>query len=451
MNNTNLSSDSNTSLAEREPCKQLPALLEDVAQRWRYFSGFPLFMMVLSILLFVIYSYSNLHGYISDEGYHAKMIDAFLNKQWNNLPTNVTTPPFFHAVIAFFIYLSGAESKVLELMRALQFVISIGAIPCFYLIASQLRKNDSDIRLLLCLTLPLYTPLLNLVYTDPPAITFTMLMILFMLKGNHWLAATMALIGVGIRQMTVIWACFCTIYTLINLINAYAYEDRLKEALTSFKEIFKAIWLVIPYLLPAAAFIGYSIHNGGIVAGDKVNHSTSFNMGNFFFFLLTSFIIFLPYNIGAAKEIFQLILSRKWTWVLIPFTLISYLYFYEITHVYNSPDMQWWLHNKLLVISTEKPYIKAVFFIPIMWMMFTYIHCGLTHHQPWQMVLIYSFSLLSFVPLPLIEARYYIISLLLFILWKPQQSTWTERCATIYLIILSFYVINGSSTKSFFL
>lgn len=443
---------SSTESPEAAPLpKYLPARMEDVSHSWQYFSGFPLFTMTLGILLFVVYSYSNLHGYISDEGYHAKMIDALLRKEWDNLPTNVTTPPFFHAIIAFFIHISGAKSQLLELMRAIQLVISLGAIPCFYLVAARLRQQDCDMRLLLCLCLPLYTPLLNLVYTDPPAVTFTLLMTFFMLKGNHWLAALIGVLGIGIRQMTVIWACFCTVYTLISYFEAHAERSELRKALTSIKELAKAIWLVLPYLLPAAAFIGYTLYNGGIVAGDKVNHSTSFNLGNFFFFLLTSFIIFLPYVIGAAKDVLNMVCTKVWLWFLIPITLVAYLYFYKITHVYNNPDMSWWIHNQLFAFSTKSAAIKALFFIPIALMLLTYIHFLLSHKKPWQMALLYAFALLSFVPLPLVEARYYLVGLLFFILWKPTQSIWAERCALIYMMILSFYVVNGASTKSFFL
>lgn len=432
---------------------QYPALIEDVWQRNASFSGFALFFAVTSIILFIVFAYSNLHGYISDEGYHAKMIDALLRKEWNNLPTNVTTPPFFHAIVALFIHISGAEAQLLELMRFIQLTLSLGAIPCFYFIAVQLRKNDCDFRLLLCLVLPLYAPLLNLVYTDPPAITFTMLMVFFMLRGNHWLAAIIAIAGIGVRQMTVIWACFCAIYVIIDHIENYSHRTS-TSSLSFFKapiEIFKLAWVVTPYLLPAVAFISYTLYNGGVVAGDKVNHSTTFNASNLFFFLIVSAILFIPYLIDSSKKVVELIIKQKWVWVLIPSVFILYLSSYEITHVYNNPDMSWWIHNQLLAFSTQTALIKALFFIPVIWMLLTFIVYALTHPKPWQMFTLYGFALLSFVPLPLVEARYYIVALLLFLLWKPRQSDWAERINLLYLLGLSFYVINGASTKSLFL
>ena len=154
---------------------------------------------------------------------------------------------------------------------------------------------------------------------------------------------------------------------------------------------------------------------------------------------------------GSSKQILILISTKKWIWLLIPAIFIAYLYFYKVAHVYNNPEWNWWIHNQLLAFTTQTAVIKNLFFIPTIWMLLAYIHYALSHEKPWQMFTLYTFALLSFVPLPLVEARYYLVGLLLFLLWKPKQEAWVERIALLYLLSLSYYIINGTSTKSLFL
>ena len=421
-------------------------------RHYEQFSPFALFTMILMLIGFLFLSYLNIKGHIADEGFHAGMVDAFLRGEWDNLPGSVTTPPYFHALIAFMTHISGVEKKTLEAIRFSQMLLSIGAIPCFYFIAKQLRHSNCDIRTLLCVLLPTYLPLFNLVYTDPPSLTFTALMVLLTLKQRYWLAALTALLGLAVRQMTIIWACFCAVYVCLNYI-----ED--EHGSISFKNIFGPLWenitnlfpKVAPFLIPAVAFLVFVFFNKGIVVGDREAHPTSFNLANLFCFFIASFVIFLPYQIEKATENFQLIKTHKWIWVAIPLYFIVYLALHKITHSYNKPSMDWWIHNQIIIISTTQPLLKALFFLPILSATLTYFSIARSSETPWKMYLLYFFGALSFVPLPLVELRYYLVTLILFILFKPKLSDTSEKATLIIFSCISLYIIYGISHRTLFI
>lgn len=431
------------------PCRR-----ELMVQRggWEQFSPFALFVTSLATISFVFFSYLHLKGHIADEGFHAGMVDAFLRGDWDNLPTSVTTPPYFHAVLAFLTHISGVEKATLEAMRASQLLLSIGAIPCFYFIAQRLNHSNCDIRMLMCLFLPTYLPLFNLVYTDPPSLTFTVLMVLLTLQKHYVAASLVAILGLAVRQMTIIWAFYCALFVALDYIDSRYDSLSPKVIIRHFWSIIKGLLpRLAPYLLPAAVFIAYVIYNGGIVAGDKEAHPTSFNLANLFCFLIASFFLFLPYQLEKLGDNIATIKQNKWLWYALPILFCLYMAFHKITHSYNKESMDWWVHNQLLIVSSTNALHKLLFFIPVVWALLTYWNIAKSSQKPWQMFLIYGCGALSFVPLPLVELRYYLVTFILFMLWKPKLSNRAEHATLVLLALTSFYMIFGISQRLLFI
>lgn len=430
-----------------EPLPSLPVVYDPKNIRYyEHFDPFALFIVSAAVLSFSIFSYLSL-SYISDESFHANMIKHMLHQGWQNLPDNVTTPPYFHAFIAFFTGISGVQDNLLGGMRTVQFALCLLAIPAFYHIAKTLQHTNCDVRTLLCLLLPINLPLIGLVYTDTPALAMTALMILCTLHQRHWLALLFAVLGMGIRQMTVIWACFCAVYVIIDF---YERQDQpLWASLKRFKLALRLFVKLIPYILAGAVFIAYSYFNQGVVAGDRDAHSVSFNASNAFMWLLVSFVLLLPYVIENTGKCWNLLIFNKWIWALLGGMFIVYLAFYHITHIYNQGHL-WWLHNRAFAFTSQPPLHKLLFFIPIAWMALTYIQIALDSRKPWQLFLLYSFALLSFVPMPLVAFRYYIVAIALFLLWKPKSSVPAERAMLMIYLVLGLYAVYGTSKTYFF-
>lgn len=425
---------------------QLPVLYEVSIKHYTHFDSFALFITCLIVLCLNYINYLGI-GYLSDEGFHIPMVQAIMKGEWNNLPTNVTTPPYYHAFLAFFAKLPGLEEHLLQTLRTVQFVLSALAIPIFYQLAKYFRYSDCDLRTLTCLLLPIYLPFIGLVYTDTPALTFTIVMIACTLSGRHWLAALFGILGLGVRQMTVIWACFCACWVIMDFY--FRYIEFSDEPFSIRRAVLGLAMPLIPYIIIGSIFVIYLITNGGAVAGDKDAHSVSFNPSNIYTWLIVSFILFLPLNIEYAKDNWSSLVQQKWLWGFIPVMFIGYLYFFKITHGYNFGNT-WWAHNKLLQFSTGNILIKILFFIPITWMAMSYIQAALKSQKPWMLILLYAFSILSFLPMPMVDFRYYMIAICLFILWKPTTSEFSNKTTLIIALSMTAYTLHATSMRWFF-
>ena len=427
---------------------QLPSLRHTLPNRQ---SEKLLIISSILILLHIFFSYMYHPHPISDEVFHKPMVEAMGRWDYINRPNNVTTPPIFHAFIGFITNALGFEGHDLQIMRLTQLLLSAIAIPCFYFIRHTLYPTVVDNRALICLFLPIYLPFIGLLYTDPPAVSFALLSILLMLKRQHWIAAFIATIGLGIRQLTVIWACFCALYTLLSIFYDYKERHINIHFIKNKQFIWDVIKQLIPYLIPATVFVAYSVLNKGIVSGDISAHKISINFSNLYLFLIISFFLLLPINIERTKSVYNMITSSTWWLIYIVIFVLVYLYQYKITHGYNHIYPHWFLHNMLLKVSTESPIYKILFSIPVTWMSLTFLNIAKTSRQPWQFYLIYTFGLLSFIPLPMGAIRYYMITILLFLLWCPKHNAITERASLVIFILTSYVLIYGQSKSYFFI
>ncbi|WP_054112467.1 hypothetical protein [Marinagarivorans algicola] len=434
-------------LMRLRPSKQectLPVIYRASVQSYTHFDPFALFITCSIILCLNFITYLG-QGQLSDELFHIPMVQAILDNQWGNLPTNVTTPPYYHAFLAFFASLPGLEAYQLQTLRIVQLTLSALAIPILYQLSKKLRYSDCDVRTLMCLLLPIVLPFMGLVYTDTPALTLTIAMIACTLSTRHWLAAFFGVLGLGIRQITVIWACFCACWVILDFY--FTHQKNFDEKLTFKKVLIQLTPKLIPYIILGGIFIFYLIINGGAVAGDKSAHSVSFNPSNIYVWLIISFFLFFPMNIEYAKENWDTLIKKRWLWVFIPIMLITYLYFFKITHVYNFGNT-WWAHNKLLQFTTGNILIKILCFIPITWMAMSYIRAAIK--STWTLTLLLVFSVISFLPMPMVDFRYYMIAVCLFIVWKPTTSEFSNRVSLIMYLGATVYTLHATSMHWFF-
>ena len=251
--------------------------------------------------------------------------------------------------------------------------------------------------------------------------------------------------------MNVIWACFCCFYALFQHLNTEntSLSEWIKP--TNYKLHWKFFIKILPFAMPAIFFIGYSLYNGNVVSGDQQAHPISLNLSNLFSFLIASFFLFLPYHVENTHAILALLRKHKSIVAGITFIFFIYLWRHKITHDYNNPSMGWWLHNKIMIYSTLDPILKILFFIPIAWAAVSHFIIARNSEHPWRLYLIYTFGLLTFLPLPLVELRYYIITFLLFILFKPQSKPSTEQTQLIIFSIASMYMIYATSQRLIFI
>jgi alpha-1,2-glucosyltransferase len=65
-------------------------------------------------------------------------------------------------------------------------------------------------------------------------------------------------------------------------------------------------------------------------------------------------------------------------------------------------------------------------------------------------LLLYPATVLALLPIWMIEQRYYLAPFTLFLLFRKAEAPWLEWILTLWLAILSFLILGGIRSDSFF-
>ena len=127
------------------------------------------------------------------------------------------------------------------------------------------------------------------------------------------------------------------------------------------------------------------------------------------------FCVFLPYNLASTEKIFNLLKDNGKIWYGLAMCFVIYMATYSNSHQYNSFGLSFYLRNVVLHYTVEFPVAKALTFFPIAWSALTFYLLAKESPQKWRMWVLYLFMIISVVPLPLVEQRYYIVALVMFL------------------------------------
>jgi alpha-1,2-glucosyltransferase len=236
------------------------------------------------------------------------------------------------------------------------------------------------------------------------------------------------------------WVGYCCLLILMDVEK----PAMTKSFLISYLQ---KVW---PFTIIVLAFGGFVIWNGGIAVGDAEQHHVSLNLSNFYFFLLVSFFLFLPYNIARMGDVKDLLVSNKWLILLIVGLFFVYNATYEHPHKYNTKKLSFYLHNLFLYYSCDIYWLRIVSYFAMVWMALSYYAAGLVSKNRIPLLLLLPLTLLSTVPLPLIEQRYYLVSLCLFIALRPPiEEKYTALIFAYYVGVTGYALYNISRLKFF--
>jgi alpha-1,2-glucosyltransferase len=193
------------------------------------------------------------------------------------------------------------------------------------------------------------------------------------------------------------------------------------------------------------------IWNGGVAVGDAEQHPVSFNLSNLYFFLLVAFVLFLPFNIEQLPEIKNLIGRNGWIVPVLIAGFFIYYLTYEHPHIYNTVELSFYRHNLFIYYTSDITPIRIASYFPMAWMALSFVTAARNSEQGHLLYLMYPFALLSFVPLPLIEQRYYVVALTLFLVWRPPMSRFSTLFTLVTFIALSAWILFNITRQVFFL
>ncbi len=389
------------------------------------------------VLAFTYTLLLHLNHETADEGFHTPQIWAFFHGNFA-IAKELTMLPLYHAMVAGLLKAVGVFS--LDLARFMNLLVASLALPVFYGICRTLGQQQADTRTLLLLCCPIILPFFSLIYTDIPSLLLVLLMMYFSLRKAHATAATFGLLAVFTRQTNLIWLCY---FACLILVDHWQHKGH-----HGFWVLRSSLWplllRLLPYTLAALAAVVFFLLNQGVAVGDAHQHAVSLNLSNLYFFLLIGFVLLLPYNIAHINAITTIFKKHPKVWIVLAGLFLLYMATYSNSHQYNSFGLSFYLRNVVLHYTVTYPAIKVLTFIPIAWMALSFVVFYQRSDRKAALGLLYIFACLSFVPLPLIEQRYYLVALVLFLALKPNYSSGLDRvtlftyipanCALLYFI-----------------
>jgi alpha-1,2-glucosyltransferase len=283
---------------------------------------------------------------------------------------------------------------------------------------------------------------------------FVLLAYLFHLKDRHRLSALFCFISIMFRQTNIVWVVFFTAQLILkqfdnfnkaqkrnesNIVkimlqpSAKVFDDKF-DCLTNLKQIYKEDLFgrklifsnlmtifrmrnIRSYLFIIILFITFVRLNGGIVVGDKQNHTASFHLMQIFYFLTFTAIFTSSFILSSSHlTLFQKI--KNYFSFLIRYNVLNFIILlplllliiknFTLVHQFMLADNRhyiFYIWSKFL----GKNEMFRYFLAPL------YLTCGYffvqnINHKSFGWLFIYLIcSTVCLVPQKLIEFRYFII------------------------------------------
>lgn len=338
---------------------------------------------------------------IADEGYHLPQISAFLGGNFEVSP-HLTVLPAYHAGMAAVLASVGAATVADA--RLVSLLISALSVWIFYLIVSQLWPEERYQRTARMAFLPILFPMHFVIYTDGWALMFLLMAFERCLAGKYWQSALAISVASLIRQPNIVWL-------VLLWIIANTHPDQMRPRFASVLSSWKQS--TAPFFLVLVGFTALVVLNRGVAVGDKAQHGVSLNLANIWFFGLCFFALFLP---EVGRMIRQSSRSahkfRIWMGVIAVAVFVVYIFSYIVSHQYNQASLWFYLRNRVLHWTTENPWTRIAVFAPVF--LGLILFCTAFYRQS-RLRWIVPISLASILVMPLIEQRYYLVPVVLFL------------------------------------
>ena len=393
-----------------------------------------LFIAMILVVLLAEFVYMSHAPELVDEGANWKQIKIFLNRE-AGIKIGLNVLPGYHALIAT-VMLMFHKTGIYSARFATTW-ISFASVILFYLLTWKMYGSPSVVKTLQFLFFPLFFPFFPLVYTDVLAMMLVLLAFYCILWRQYTLSGLVALLSILVRTNNITWFAFLFVFIFIENhgLNWRDYPKSLKQT-----------WV---YLVGFGLFAIFFYLNGGIALTDKgMQPLSGLLSGNTIYLLFIFAFLFLPLNLANIPRMVRLF--EYWRWVL-PIglaTFIVYLLTFQSTHPYNQTKLDYFFRNRLLLTVTHDLALKSAFFIPVVWSM---LSIAVTRLRQKNYYWLYPFTVLSLLPIWLIEPRYCFVPLSLFLLFKEERSPLVEGLTIAMYIIVGILLLPPLRSELFFI
>lgn len=393
--------------------------------------------LALTFILLVLlaeFAYMSSAPELVDEGANWKQIVIFLNRELSLKP-GLNVIPGYHALIAVGLIIfkkSGIYSA-----RFLTTWISIASVVVFYLLTWKVYSRPSLMKTFQYAFFPLFVPFFPLLYTDILAMMLVLLAFYLVLWERYTLSGVVALLSILARTNNIAWFAF--LYVFIYYSN-YGLNWR------AFPRSLRKTWF---YWLGFGLFIVFVFMNEGVALTDQgMQPLENVHTGNIIYLLFLFVFLFLPLNLANIPKIMSLIRKQRWVAPAGLGFFLIYISTFQSTHPYNHSHPDYFLRNQLLINITDTLALKSVFFLPVAWSL---LSLGVTRLREKSFYWLYPFTVLSLLPIWLIEPRYAFVPLSLFLLFKEEGSSLVKGMTLGIYFITSILLLPPLRSELFFI
>ena len=393
-----------------------------------------LFLAMILAVLLAEFVYMSHAPELVDEGANWKQIKIFLDREVR-MKIGLNVIPGYHALIAVVMLIfhrAGIYSA-----RFVTTWISFASVVLFCLLTWKIYGRPSVVKTLQYLFFPLFFPFFPLVYTDVLAMLLVLLAFYCILWKQYTLSGLVALLSLLVRTNNIAWFAFLFVFIFVENhgLNWREYPKSLKQT-----------WF---YLVGFVLFAIFLYLNGGIALTYKsMQPLAGLYTGNTIYLLFLFAFLFLPLNIANISKMIRLF--KHWRWVLpIGFMVfVVYLLTFQSTHPFNQTQLDYFFRNQLLLTVTHDLGLKSAFFIPVAWSL---LSIAVTKLRQKNFYWLYPFTVLSLLPIWLIEPRYCFVPFSLFLLFKEESSPLVEWLTIALYIIVGVLMLPPLRSELFFI
>ncbi len=384
-----------------------------------------------------------------DEHFHHGQILFFLAGEFIRVP-EITVLPGYHLAIVGPAALLGVDQ--VQPLRAISAVLGASVIMLAWLYWLRHGANQPLLRSLQLLTCPLLWPFYVLLYTDLVALAVLVAALTLADRQRFWAAVVVGLSALLVRQTNVFWLALLWLMAMHQaglgaaLTAAVGPAQKLRNGTQALLPALKSTW---PLLLPLLAFMAFLVLNRGVAIGDRASHQLGgIYPSQIFFMLLVLWLALLPLHLANLGRI-GLLLHRHW-WIAPALLLLGLLYWFSfaVTHHYNLGLPEFHLRNRALGWLDQDWRVRLLAFPLMAWSLLSIAVSPLKEKAAaW----LFPVTLLAMLPAELIEQRYYIPPLVLWLLFRQPGSRAVEIALLAWFVALSLAVYSASASLKYFL
>lgn len=373
------------------------------------------------VLTFICYALIATNPIVNDEPEHWPQIALFIDFQWSFYPS-LTMIPGYHALVAFWCLVTGWETPASA--RFFTLLLSLLSVALFYRLACRLDNEGNVVRALQYAFQPILFPFFFLIYTDSTSVMCVLLALLLSQQRLYFLAGVACLAACLIRQHNIIW---------VGFVMAYCHLNNYSWRLDSWRAFFCHYWM---HLATCVLFVIFVVINGGIALGDVDAHKPGFYTTNIFFALFVVAVLFFPVFVARWRVILDNLRKPLTLGVLALLFPIFWLTF-KVDHYYNTTMWDYFIRNGLLMLFASTWYWKLTLYAFVVFACLGLQATPLISRFAW---LLYPATVAALLPIWLVEQRYYLIPLALFLALRKRLSSQVELIQLGYFIALALLI-----------